>query len=81
MAILIAVVHVRPSVVVIVFSGALNAIMVALTLNVSELLGRCVPANWPLPISGRLLSSGRVLGHSEARCSNCNSKYRKCDSI
>lgn len=44
MTILIAVLHVRLPVIVVILTGAFYTVLISLTLNVLELLRRCIPA-------------------------------------
>src|ERR1700759_964508 len=76
MTVLITVVYVGPAVIVEVFTCSLDAVVVALALNVAELLGRNVPTSWSLSVGrcGRAVGlshceTGR--GESEKECRYC----------
>ncbi|WP_221272753.1 hypothetical protein [Tunturiibacter gelidoferens] len=51
MTVLVAIIYVGPAMIVEIFAGSFDAIMVALPLNVAELLRWNVPSGWSLPVA------------------------------
>jgi hypothetical protein len=51
--IFIAIIHVWPAMIVIVFACTFNAVVIALTLDILKFLGRCVPSTLALSVLGR----------------------------
>src|SRR5881394_165382 len=58
-AILITIVDIRPAVVVIVFTGTLDAIVISLPLNVAKFRRWLVPVPVPVPVAVMILVLGR----------------------
>jgi len=78
MAKLIAVVDVRPAVIVVVLSSSLNSIVKALSLDVAELLWGSVPVAITVTVPILAIGGARCcegLGNDIARCCKGNSKY------
>jgi len=78
MTVLIAIVHVRPAVVIEVLASSFDAIVEALTLDIAKLLRWCVPSTRSLIITAWLFL---WLGHDKARGSQRECEYWKCKSI
>src|ERR1700677_280748 len=81
MAKFVAVIHVRRAVVVEVLACPFNAVVEALTLNVTKLLRRGIPSTRRLAIAGRRRWRGSVLSQNKAGSSQRKSKYWKCKPI
>jgi hypothetical protein len=79
MTIFVAPLYVRRAVMIEVFAGSFDAVMEALTLDVTKLLRWCIPSTRSLVI---IVVRGILwLGHDKARGSQSESKYWKCKSI
>src|SRR6185369_12723359 len=53
MAILIAIIHIRPTMLVVILARALDPVVIALALNFAKLAGRSIPSTFILRIARR----------------------------